>query len=66
MRAMDAAGLEQHSPPSLRHTLGVTAVTSGVPLTAKKWLGHADLKTTAIYVNAMGDEERGLAERMWK
>ena len=67
MRAMDAGGLEQYSPRSLRHTFGVTAVTSGVPLTAiKKWLGHADLKTTAIYVNAMGDEERGLAERMWK
>ena len=67
MRAMHAAGLEQYSPRSLRHTFGVTAVTSGVPLTAiKKWLGHADLKTTAIYVNAMGDEERGLAERMWK
>jgi integrase len=66
MKAMDAIGLE-HSPRSLRHSFGVSAVMAGVPLTTiKKWLGHADLKTTAIYTNAMGEEERGLAERMWR
>ena len=66
MKAMVAAGLDHHSPRSLRHSFGVSAVMHGVPLTTiKKWLGHADIKTTAIYTNAMGDEERGLAERMW-
>lgn len=66
MKAMDAISLD-YSPRSLRHSFGVSAVMAGVPLTTiKKWLGHADLKTTAIYTNAMGDEERGLAERMWK
>jgi integrase/recombinase XerD len=66
MKAMDAADLE-YSPRSLRHSFGVAAVMAGVPLTTiKKWLGHADIKTTAIYVNAMGEEERGLAERMWR
>lgn len=66
MKAMKAAGLDHHSPRSLRHSFGVSAVMAGVPLTTiKKWLGHADIKTTAIYTNAMGEEERGLAERMW-
>jgi integrase/recombinase XerD len=66
MKAMEAAGVE-HTPRSLRHTFGVTAVIKGVPLTTiKKWLGHADIKTTAIYTDAMGEEERGLAERMWR
>lgn len=66
MKAMEAAGVE-HTPRSLRHTFGVTAVVKGIPATIiQKWLGHADIKTTAIYMQAMGAEERGLAERMWK
>jgi integrase len=66
MRAMEAAGLEQHSPRSLRHSFGVSAVMAGVPLNMiQKWLGHADIKTTAIYTNAMGGEEHSLAARMW-
>lgn len=66
MKAMNASGLPHHSPRSLRHSFGVSAVMAGIPLTTiKKWLGHADVKTTAIYTNAVGQEERGLAERMW-
>jgi len=65
IEAMQVAKLA-YSPRSLRHSFGVAAVVAGVPLTAiQKWLGHADLKTTSIYVQAMGEEERGLAERMW-
>jgi integrase len=67
MKAMDEAGIEGQSPRSLRHTLGVTAVCRGIPLTMiQRWLGHADIKTTAIYTQAMGEEERGLAARMWQ
>lgn len=67
MKAMAAAGIEGQSPRSLRHTLGVTAVCRGIPLTMiQRWLGHADIKTTAIYTQAMGEEERGLAARMWQ
>lgn len=67
MKAMEAIGLEHHSPRSLRHTFGVTAVMAGVPLTTiKKWLGHANLATTAIYTNAMGAEECELAGRLWE
>jgi integrase/recombinase XerD len=32
---------------------------------AQKWLGHAQLSTTAIYADATGPEEKRLAERMW-
>jgi len=34
-----------------------------------KWMGHADIKTTAIYANtianAIGKEEQDIAARMW-
>jgi len=32
----------------------------------QKWLGHAQLTTTAIYANAVGDEEQDIASRMWQ
>lgn len=49
----------------LRHGFAVHAV-SKVPITqVQKWLGHAHLQTTAIYLNVSGEEERKLAERMW-
>lgn len=54
------------SPRGLRHGFGVLAIQSGVPLNlVQKWLGHANIATTAIYTNAMGPEERAIAERMW-
>ena len=54
-------------PKSFRHSFGVRgAAQAGVPLgTMRKWLGHSRLETTAIYTDAMGPEERLLAERMW-
>jgi integrase/recombinase XerD len=30
-----------------------------------KWMGYATLETTAIYANALGVEEQGIAARMW-
>lgn len=49
----------------LRHGFAVSAVTK-VPITkVQKWLGHAHLQTTAIYLNVCGIEERALAEKMW-
>jgi len=54
------------SPKGLRHSFGVHAVLSGVPLTLiQKWLGHEDIETTAIYLNILGPEERLIAARMW-
>jgi integrase len=31
----------------------------------QKWMGHASIKTTAIYANAVGEEEKALAQMMW-
>jgi integrase len=31
----------------------------------QRWLGHASMTTTAIYLQAMGFEEREIAARMW-
>ena len=31
----------------------------------QKWLGHAQLTTTAINANAVGEEEQSIAARMW-
>jgi len=54
------------SPKGLRHAFGLNAVRSGVPLTlTQRWLGHASIATTAIYLNVMGAEEREIASRMW-
>jgi len=54
------------TPKGLRHGFGIHAVRSTVPLNlVRRWLGHASLATTAIYTEAIGDEERELASRMW-
>jgi integrase/recombinase XerD len=65
---MLAAGLDgvHASPKGLRHGFGVAAVTAGIPLNlVQKWLGDAQLSTTAVYANAMGAEEQDIARRMW-
>jgi integrase len=65
---MQAAGLDgpHASPKGLRHGFGVAAVSAGIPLNlVQKWLGHAQLTTTAIYANAVGAEEQDIARRMW-
>lgn len=50
----------------LRHAFGIHAVSSGVPLNIVQLLmGHASMSTTAIYVDAIGDERRALVSRMW-
>lgn len=65
MTAAKITGL-QACPHGLRHGFGVHAIGCGVPLhLVQRWLGHADLSTTAIYLNVVGKEERGVARRMW-
>lgn len=54
------------SPKGLRHSYGVHAVRCGIVLNLiQRWMGHASIKTTAIYANAVGAEEREIAQRMW-
>jgi site-specific recombinase XerD len=52
-------------PKGLRHGFGVNTVQSYVPPhLVQRWLGHASLRTTAIYADVIGPDERGFAERM--
>lgn len=66
---MDRAGVGQGAaatPKGLRHGFGVAAVSAGIPLNlVQRWLGHAQLSTTAIYADAVGAEEKTIAARMW-
>ena len=68
-RIMIEAGLPdapQRSPKGLRHGFGVNAAVNGIPLNMlQKWLGHAQLSTTAIYADAVGREEQDIAAKMW-
>jgi integrase/recombinase XerD len=54
-------------PRGLRHSFGVNAFQSNVPPhLVQRSLGHASLRTTAIYGNVIGAEERAFAARMWR
>jgi len=67
---MDKAAIAEgvhKSPKGLRHGFGVNAIRVGIQLNMlQKWMGHSDMKTTAIYANALGEEEREIAARMWE
>ncbi len=69
MRVMIAAGIEDgphRTPKGLRHAYGMNAILKGVPVTSlQKWMGHAMLENTAIYVNAVGAQQHDIASRMW-
>ena len=54
------------SPKGLRHSFGVAAFQSNVPPhLIQRWLGHASLRTTSIYGEVLGPEEREFAMRIW-
>jgi integrase len=65
---MAAAGIAgtPAMPKGLRHGFGVNAFQSNVPQhLVQRWMGHASLKSTAIYADVIGPDERAFAERMW-
>lgn len=67
-QVMATAGIAgpQACPKGLRHGYGVHATKRGVQLhMLQKWMGHASMKTTAIYATALGPEEQEVAKRMW-
>lgn len=68
-RVMIEAGIPDaphRSPKGLRHGFGINATVNGVPLhMVQKWMGHAQLSTTAVYADAVGKEEQHIAMRMW-
>lgn len=54
-------------PKGLRHTFGVASFQALVPPhLVQRWLGHASMRTTAIYGDVAGREERTFASRMWR
>jgi integrase len=66
MAAADIRGTHA-MPKGLRHGFGVHAFQSLVPPhLVQRWLGHASLRTTSIYGDVIGPEERALAARMWE
>lgn len=65
MRAADVHG-SSAMPKGLRHTFGVAAFNTFPPHLVQRWLGHASLRTTAIYGDVSGPEERSFAERLWR
>ena len=65
---MKQAGIEgcHATPKGLRHSFGVHCAFSNIAMTlCQKWMGHADIKTTAIYYQIVGKEELEMAKRMW-
>jgi integrase/recombinase XerD len=54
------------TPKGLRHAFGVHAFQKVPPHLVQRWLGHASLRTTAIYGDVMGPEERVFAARIWR
>ena len=67
---MDEAGLvdgPHKTPKGLRHVYGIHAISSDIAVPQlQKWMGHAQLSTTAIYVDFVGTEASDLAARMWQ
>ncbi len=64
---MNEAGITgvKASARGLRHGFAVHAIKI-VPITVvSKLLGHADLETTAIYLDIIGEDERRLIKEIW-
>lgn len=57
----------QACPKGLRHGFGMRLAAAKVPPNlVQRWLGHASLTTTSIYLDAMGEEERAFAALAWR
>ena len=66
MKMAEIADAPQASPKGLRHGYGVHAISSGIPINMlSKWMGHSSLEVTSIYANALGEEQKLLAQKMW-
>ncbi len=69
-RLMITAGIPDgahRTAKGLRHAYGVNAISRKIPLNMlQKWMGHADPKITAIYADAIGEEEANIAAQMWE
>jgi integrase len=67
-KAMASAGIVGAAamPKGLRHAFGVNAFQLNIPPhLIQRWLGHASLRTTSIYGDVIGPDERAFAARLW-
>jgi integrase/recombinase XerD len=65
---MQSAGIvgPMAMPKGLRHAHGIRCAGEKIPPSLiQRWLGIADQATTAIYLDAVGKEEREFARRVW-
>ena len=66
MKASDLKGIHA-CPKGLRHSFAIHCLEKNIPLNlVSKWMGHSSLEVTAIYANALGEEERNIASRIWE
>jgi integrase/recombinase XerD len=66
---METSGIQgiQACPKGLRHSFGVRAAMSNVPLfQIQRWMGHSSITTTSIYLDVKDEEERDLMARTWE
>ncbi len=58
MQAASALEIEPFAPHDCRRTFGTRCAESGVPMkTLQRWMGHADIKTTAEYYVHLDNDE---------
>jgi integrase len=65
---MKEAGINgvRATPRGLRHGFGVGTLSAGVPLNiVQRLLGHSSIKTTTIYTEVCGPDERAIVARFW-
>ena len=68
-RVMDKGKISgaQACPKGLRHSFAIEHKLLKTPETSiAKWMGHANTAMMAVYGEAVVEEERELAERLWK
>ncbi|WP_425607092.1 tyrosine-type recombinase/integrase [Rubellicoccus peritrichatus] len=54
------------TPHGLRHSFGVNNSDYKTPITLlQRWMGHADIRTTQIYLQIWGEEEHQRMVVMW-
>ncbi len=68
MAVMNKAGISgiHACPKGLRHSFAIHCLEKNIPLNlVSKCMGHSSLEITAIYANALSEEERKIASRIW-
>lgn len=68
-KVMQAASIEglHATPMGIRHTFGLYCVEKEIPLTfIRKWMGHSSLAITEMYSLFAKQDEREMAERIWR